>query len=307
MLKRLFTTTCLAAIIISNASSSSILLNERGNESYEAIATREEGKNSYVAISMNEGGADFMARKGIQNDSIPLPKKKASKITRYLKHLAVGIDLVGPMMYKFGDQGDYQAFAQANINGKYFPTVEIGFGKANKTDFDTNVTYKAKAPFGRIGCDVNILKNKNDDYRLVIGLRYGFTSFDYDTTGPVPENSGEENNGSENTEGENTGSENSGSGNGNNGTSGNTFFGNTRTANPPEIVTVSDKCKVQWAEVVFGADAKVWGGLHMGWSLRYRKRLSCSDYVNTPIYAPGYGDAGQGSRFMALYTVSFQF
>ena len=297
MLKRLFTTTCLAAIMISNAFSSSFALNERGNESYAAVATKESGENSFSAITMNEGGVNFMAGKGLQSDSIPIPKKKVSKITKYLKHLAVGIDLVGPLMYKFGDQGDYQAFAQANISGKYFPTVEIGYGKANKTNFDTNVTYKAKAPFGRIGCDFNILKNKNDDYRLVIGLRYGFTSFDYDTTGPVPENTGEENTDSENTGGENS----------NSGTSGNAFFGITRTDDSPEMVTVSEKCKVQWAEAVIGADAKVWGGLHMGWSLRYRKRLSCSDYVNTPIYAPGYGDAGQGARFMALYTVSFQF
>ena len=289
MLKRLFTTTFLAAIMISNAFSSSFDLNERGN-------------NSYAAIAINEGGANFSAGKSTQSDSIPIPKKKASKITKYFEHLAIGIDLVGPLMYKFADQGDYQAFAQANINGKYFPTVEIGYGKANKTNLDTNVTYKAKAPFGRIGCDFNILKNKHDDYRLVIGLRYGFTSFDYDTTGPMSENTGEENTDSENTGGENTGDET-----GNSRTAGSAFFGITRAADSPEIVTISEKCKVQWAEVIFGADAKVWGRLHMGWSLRYRKRLSCSDYVNTPLYAPGYGDAEQGSRFMALYTVSFQF
>ena len=174
--------------------------------------------------------------------------------------MTLGVDLVGPIMYKASDSGDFQASLQANIKGKYFPAVELGYGKAQKEYDDEKVSYAAKAPFVRVGCDMNILRNKHDDYLLLVGMRYGLTSFDFDTTpldvaeGVVPE-------------------------------------------------TVSEKCSLHWIELVFGVDAKVWGPLHMGWSFRYRKRMSASECQNKPLYAPGYGKADNGSQFMALYTI----
>ena len=180
-----------------------------------------------------------------------------------LEGIAVGVDLVGPAMLCIGEYGDLQATVTANLRGRYLPTVEVGYGKADITDDDTDVRYKTSAPFFRLGCDFNLLKNKHDDYRLLVGLRYGFTSFSYDTYTPYDD-----------------------------GTS---------------FTDESEKVSLHWLELCFGVDAKMWGPVHMGWSLRYRRRLNSPDYVNTPQYAPGYGDASQGTRFMALYTVSVNF
>lgn len=207
----------------------------------------------------------------------------------FLRHLAFGVDIVGPLMYQFADNGDFQAFAQANLNGTYFPVVEIGYGKADKYDVDTDVRYKAKAPFVRIGCDYNVLRDKRADYRLVLGLRYGFTSFDFDTEAPIADTPATPDDGDNASEDNATPA---------------AFLADT--AGSGRTLT-TEKCKVHWTELVFGVDAKVWGGLHMGWSLRYRKRLKCSDYTNVPQYAPGYGNAENSSRFMALYCISYQF
>ena len=182
---------------------------------------------------------------------------------RFFQSLTVGVDLVGPVMQVLSSQYDYQAFAQMNIKGQYLPVFELGYGRADKEDYYSKVKYKAKAPFFRIGCDYNILKNKVDDYRLTVGLRYGFTSFNYDTSTPTD--------------------------------SLKTVFADT-----------SGKCTLHWAEVVVGVDAKVWGPLHMGWSVRYRRRLKCSYDDKEPLYAPGFGNAVESARWMALYTIGLQ-
>lgn len=177
----------------------------------------------------------------------------------FFESLSLGVDLVGPVMYKVSDYGDFQASLQANIKGRYLPVVELGYGKAEKNYDDEKVRYATGAPFMRIGCDMNILKNKHDDYLLLVGVRYGLTSFDFDTTPLEPKD---------------------------------------------EMADVmTEKCTLQWFELAFGVDAKVWGPLHMGWSFRYRKRLSISDCNNKPLYAPGFGNADGSSQFMALYTI----
>lgn len=183
---------------------------------------------------------------------------------RFFESVSVGIDAVGPALDKLSGYGDYQAFLQFNIKGKYLPVLELGYGRSNETNESTHVNYKTKAPFGRIGFDYNISKNKHDDYRVMVGVRYGLTSFNFDTSSPVD---------------------------------------STLT----RFNTVTEKCTVHWAEVVFGVDAKVWGPLHLGWALRYRRRLNTPSSVNPPLYAPGYGNAAEGTRFMGTYTISLQF
>lgn len=74
-----------------------------------------------------------------------------------------------------------------------------------------------------------------------------------------------------------------------------------------DFATTSEKCTVQWIELVAGVDAKVWGPLHMGWSVRYRRRLSVSDFLHEPQYAPGFGNGTNLVNIMALYTIAVKF
>ncbi|MCD8281855.1 MAG: DUF6048 family protein, partial [Prevotella sp.] len=121
---------------------------------------------------------------------------------------------------------------------------------------------------------------KHDNYKLFVGLRYGYTSFKYDLT--VLEQTGEE----------------------------------YVTAEPEEedgeeevtVVPVSEyvehdglRAKCHWLEGVFGVDARIFGPLHLGWDIRYRRRL-VKKYDNTaaPWYIPGFGN-----RKLAGFTAMF--
>ena len=45
-----------------------------------------------------------------------------------------------------------------------------------------------------------------------------------------------------------------------------------------------------WAEVVFGLEAKIWKIFRLGWNVRYRIRLkNKTSIIGSPWYVPGYG------------------
>ena len=98
----------------------------------------------------------------------------------FFNGIAVSADLVGPVMLLVGDYGQYEAELRVNLKNKYFPVVELGYGKADADDAATRLSYKTKAPYGRVGLDFNLLKNKRDVNRLYGGLRYAYTSYKFD-------------------------------------------------------------------------------------------------------------------------------
>lgn len=172
--------------------------------------------------------------------------------------IAVSVDLVGPMQMVFGDYGQYEAALRINLKYRYFPIVELGIGKADHNDDATDITYNTSAPYAKIGVDFNLLKNKHDIYRLFAGARYAFTSFKYDLSHPGMTDP---------------------------------VWGGMA---PYEGYGI--KCSYQWLEIVIGVDAKMWGPVHLGWSVRYRSRLSHNDgTMGNTWYVPGFGKAGSSS------------
>ena len=103
-----------------------------------------------------------------------------NKEVPFFNGIAVSADLVGPVMLLVGDYGQYEAELRVNLKNKYFPVVELGYGKADADDAATRLSYKTKAPYGRVGMDFNLLKNKRDVNRLYGGLRYAYTSYKFD-------------------------------------------------------------------------------------------------------------------------------
>lgn len=191
-------------------------------------------------------------------DSLPL-----------LRGLAVSIDAVGPIQLAVSDYGQYEAALRLNLKGKYFPIVEIGVGKADGTDESTQLRYKTTAPYGRIGCDFNLLKNKKDIYRLYGGVRYALTYYKYDLESPEIKDP---------------------------------VWGGTSQYGATGV-----KCNYHWAEFVFGVDAKIWGHIRMGWSLRYKRQLFHNDgELGSAWYVPGFGKKGS-SRFGGTYNIAFEF
>lgn len=192
---------------------------------------------------------------------------KASKDSiPFFKGFAVSADVVGPAMMALSDYGQVEGALRINLHDEYFPIVEIGYGKAShEDDIVTGISFKTSAPYFRVGCDYNLLKNKHTPNRLYGGLRYGFTSYKTDITHPSYEDP---------------------------------VWGWSAP-----VSVKGQACSQHWLEVVFGVDAKVTGPLHLGWSVRYKRRIAHDDgEAGNTWYVPGYGKTGS-TRLGATFNV----
>lgn len=190
----------------------------------------------------------------VEKDSVPL-----------FNGFALSFDLVGPVMQSLGDYGDYEAALRINLHDQYFPIFELGYGRADRDEEVTGIRYKTAAPFFRIGCDLNLLRNKHAPNRLYGGIRYGFTAYKVDIARPG--------------------------------------IIDPVWGSDASFAITGESCNQHWAEVVFGLDAKVWGPLHMGWIFRYKRRISHKDTsIGGSWYVPGYGIHGD-TRLGATFNV----
>ncbi len=191
------------------------------------------------------------------SDTIPL-----------FRGVAVSADLAGIAQIAFSDYGQYEAALRINLKDKYFPIIELGYGQANSENIISKLSYKTKAPYGRIGMDFNLMKNKHDIYRIYGGFRYAYTSFKFDVEG--------------------------------NGITDPVW------GDQVEYSAKGIKASYHWLEAVFGLDAKIWGPIRLGWSFRYKRRLIHNDgSIGSTWYVPGYGKQG-GTRLGGTFNVSIE-
>lgn len=169
--------------------------------------------------------------------------------------LSVSYDLAGTVMRMVGDYGQIEGAVRVNLKDRYFPILELGFGTAkHDTDPVTGIQAKTNAPFGRIGCDINIAKNKHDDYRVLVGARYAYTNFKQEITGNINE----------------------------------PYWGGT-----VEYSMNGSNISYHWAELLFAVDAKLWGPVRLGWSFRYKTKIHGKAHDGEKLwYVPGYGKDG---------------
>jgi hypothetical protein len=196
----------------------------------------------------------------------------------FFNGIAVHAELIGAIQMIASDHGQLEAGLRLNLKDRYFPAFEIGIGKADEKDeYIDDSWFKTRAPYFRIGCDYNILRNKHDPYKAFVGLRYGFSRFDYDTTvGKITQI--EDDPATEEDE-----------------SSTETTYTDYKGLNGT----------YHWLEAVFGVDAKIWGPLHLGWDVRYRRALTNkhSD-VAEPWYIPGFGNK-KTAGFTATFNLTF--
>ena len=202
---------------------------------------------SMLMLSTTTASAQYRKKKKVK---IELPDT-----VPFFNGFQVSADLLGVGMVHLADYGQYEAALRVNLRDRYFPIVEVGYGKADHEDEGTSLRYKTNAPYGRVGVDFNLLKDKHDKYRLLAGVRYGFTSFKFDLFHPGMKDPA--------------------------------WFDQV------EFSTEGVKCKYHWVEAVVGVDATIWGPLHLGWSVRYRNRISHHvDELDNTWYVPGFGVSG---------------
>lgn len=181
---------------------------------------------------------------------------------------AVSGNLMGLFLTAFTSYGEIEGAVRLNLRERYFPVAEAGVGVCDKDDDATGVRFKTHAPYARLGCDYNFLNNPNGN-RVFGGMRVAFTSFKYDISGPDFEDP---------------------------------IWGGVTPNNFKDI-----KGNQTWLELVFGVEAKIWSIFHLGWSLRYKNRLSHSaGDIGEPWYVPGYGKGGSsviGGTFNLVFDI----
>ena len=199
------------------------------------------------------------------NPTVPpqgAPPKKEKKDAKEEVHyplyngMSVGLDLWGIGSSVFG--GDFlssEVAVDVNLKNRFFPIAELGYGSTD-TWSDKGIHYKSNAPYFRIGMDYNTLYKKQHGHMLLVGLRYGVSSFKYDV----------------------------------------------------DALGLDDPIygSMQWAEFCVGIRAHVWKALYMGWSLRFKFKLSASaDEYGDPWYVPGFGKYGSNTMGVT-YTITYK-
>ena len=189
-----------------------------------------------------------------QTENKPLTKEEW-KATPFYQGTMVGIDVAGLASKALGsDVTSAEALVQVNLKNRFFPVAEMGFGSINTTNTETDIYYKASAPYFRLGVDYNVFYQKPylPGY-FTVGLRYGFSSFEYDVVAPPLTDPN---------------------------------WGHISVPVTYEGV----KTNVGWAEVAASLKVNVFKDFYMGFSVRYRSRLSMKEHDNSePYYTPGFG------------------
>lgn len=189
--------------------------------------------------------------------AMPVDAQKLFKLEKdtipLMRGFQVSFDLAGAAQLVLSDYGQYEGALRLNIHDQWFPIVELGYGKANHVDDEvTGLSYKTAAPYFRVGVDFNLLNKKHQANRLFAGFRYAHTSYKVDVWRHDLQDP---------------------------------------VWKAPAFYEVHDvACYQHWAEIVLGLDAQIWGPAHLGWSVRYRQRLSHGEGdLGNSWYVPGYG------------------
>lgn len=200
---------------------------------------------------------DDKAFQGVQYAKVTVTKKEVPLFSGY----GIYTDLCGLGMTQLGKWGQYEAGAHVGIKGKFFPAVEIGIGQSNHTDTRSNLHYNVHSPYFRVGMDYNLNKDRTSHNRYFIGVRYAFSSFAYDLSGPdIIDN----------------------------------YWGGTY---PMHLESVNGMA--HWGEILFGIQSQIWKFIHLGWTFRYKARIyEKQGEPGHAYYIPGYGKGGESSGTM---------
>lgn len=184
--------------------------------------------------------------------------------------VAVSADLVGAVMKLAGaDYSQMEVAARLNFKGKYFPVFELGYAESDYTGAETGNIFKTRAPYFRIGADYNFTKKWYTGNRLYLGLRYAFTSFNYDAGAP----------------------------------------GFTDPVWNTEVPFMFEglHASSHWGEIVFGIETRIWSFFHLGWNVRYKIRMGHNENRDLlPWYVPGFGKFGSsciGGTFNLIFEI----
>lgn len=182
--------------------------------------------------------------------------------------LSLSADFAGAFLATTRGVGNYEAALRLNLKNTYFPVVELGWGVCDQISDATQLHYKLHAPYGRIGVDYNVKKDKQSLNRVFVGLRYGYSNYVYDLY------------------------------------SGGLVDMRWKTTVPFQYLDQSGSA--HWGEAVFGLQTSLWKFVHLGWSVRYRLRIAEQQAAaGRAWYVPGLGRNIGGSNFAGTFQLVF--
>lgn len=185
--------------------------------------------------------------------------------------IGVSADMFGFAYSLLDEYTSAEIAVEANFGNRFYPIAEIGLGWCDTQDETTGIKYKTTAPYYKVGLNYNFFTNKEkpDPDHYIYGLaRFAWTSFDYDVeTPPITD----------------------------------PVWGGTASL---DLEGVGGSCS--WAEIGAGIKVKIFKGLHMGWSIRYKVRLSDKKGSNSNMwYIPGFG-INKSTTFGGTYSIIYE-
>ena len=211
-------------------------------------------------------------------------EKKEEDIPQYPLYngVSIGVDLWGVGGKLLGGDNLSTAVAvDVNLKNRFFPTVELGFGNSD-VEGDKGIKYKTSAPFFRIGLNYNAFYKKKHGHMLMVGARYGISSFKYDLEAVSVDDPL------------------FGGSIGNPNLEDNLWGGNL----PYKYNDM--KATMQWLEICLGIRAHIWKNVYMGWALRMKYKISESlNPHGNPFQVPGYGKYGSNAIGVS-YTITYK-
>ena len=173
----------------------------------------------------------------------------------------------GVMMLVGQKHASFDVQASVSLHNWFEPVVECGIGFANNSPEEGNFQYVGKPSFyGKLGINYNFLYKSNPDYQLYLGLRGGFSAFNYDIK---------------------------------NITINSDYWGQTN-----DFSLQGQRAHSLYGQVLAGIKVKIWKNLSMGWSFRYGFKFKTTNgSASTPWFIPGYGTGPLNASFSLIYNI----
>lgn len=181
--------------------------------------------------------------------------------------VTVGVDLYGVGSKILGGKSiGSEVSIDVNLKNRFMPVVEAGYASIDTEE--EGAVYKSAAPYFRIGMNYNTMFKRNSPNFLYVGARYGFCAANYDVkSAPLKDGLW-----------------------------------------PGEIPFdyQNEHTNAHWMELILGVKAQVYKNFMMGWSIRYKSRLSVSENPHsTPYYIPGFGE-NNTTNFGITYSLIYK-
>ena len=180
----------------------------------------------------------------------------------------IGFNFFDGVMSLFGQKhSSYDIQGSLSLHNWIEPVVELGLGFADNHPEGSNFRYKNKPSFyGKIGFNYNFMYKSNPDYQVYLGLRFGYTSYNYEIT-DITINSN--------------------------------YWGQSN-----HFSILNQKAHTLYGQALAGIKVKIWKWFSLGWNIRYGFKMKQSNGSNSnPWFVPGYGTGALSASFSLIYTL----